>query len=131
MRTKLNEDWCYRALRQVRWPSGIGCPSCGQNRVTTHSKSNRTPRRRYLCLSCRRTFTDLTGSPFARTNLPLAKWFLCLRLTDCGLSTSALAKELGVKWDTSIHMQRRLGTPWGRPGLIRRLCQFIRVNRRE
>ncbi len=93
--------------------------------MTTHSKSSVTARRRYLCLGCRRTFTDLTGTPLARTNLSLDKWFLCLRLMGRGRSTSELARALGVKWDTTAHMERRLGAAMTRPGLVRQLREII------
>jgi hypothetical protein len=61
----------------------------------------------------------------ARTNLPLGKWFLLLRLMNEGLGTSALARALKVKWDTTAFMQRRLGISLVRPGLIRQLRQAI------
>lgn len=125
MRAELSETWCYETLRGVRWPNEMTCPFCGRTRVTTHSKSLRTPRLRHLCLSCRRTFTDLTGTPLARTNLPLGIWFLCLRLMGKGLSTSELAKALGVKWDTTAHMERRLWAALTRPGLVRQLRETL------
>ncbi len=125
MRSELSDAWCYGVLRQVRWPNGITCPLCGRDRVTTHSKSAATSRRRYLCLDCRHTFTDLTGTPFAHTNLPLASWFLCLRLMNRGVTTSDLAKKLGVKWDTAAHMERRLGLALSRPGLARQLRETM------
>ncbi len=124
MRAELSETWCYEVLRRVRWPNGIACPYCG-SRVTTHSKSTRTPRRRHLCLGCRRTFTDLTGTPFARTNLPIGKWFLCLRLLRHGHTTAELAKRLGVKWDTAAQLQRRLGVALARAGLVRLLRESL------
>jgi transposase-like protein len=116
-----SEARCYEMLRRVRWPDGITCPFCNQRRVTTHSKTATAPRRRYLCLTCRRTFTDLTGTPMARTNLPLAMWFCCLRLMEKGQTTSKLAKQLGVKWDTASHIQRRLITAAGPSAFIRHL----------
>ena len=131
MRTESGEATSYELLRRVRWPSGISCPRCGQTRVTTHSKSASTPRRRYLCLGCRRTFTDLTGTPLARTNLPLGTWFRCLRLLGEGRSTSELARALGVKWDTTAHLQRRLGADLARPGLARQLREAAREAWRE
>jgi transposase-like protein len=121
VKTQFSEAWCYEALRRARWPTRIICPRCGEYRVTTHSKSATAPRRRYLCLVCRRTFTDLTGTPLARTNLPLATWFTCLRLMGKGKRTTDLAKELGVKWDTAAHIQRKLAMALARPGLVRRL----------
>lgn len=100
---------------------GVVCPRCGVNRVTIHSILTRAPRRRYLCLRCRRTFTDLTGTPFARTNLPLCKWFYCLDLIEEGMTTTELAKKLRVKWDTTAYMLRRLASPAMHPGLIQKL----------
>ncbi len=125
MRQEFSEAWCYEALRRVRWPDGITCPFCARGRVTIHSKSTRTPRRRYLCLGCRRTFTDLTGTPLARTNLPLDRWFLCLRLLRHGHTTIDLARALGVKWETAAQLQRRLGAALGRPGLVRQLRETV------
>ncbi len=126
MKTKFDEAWSYETLRAMRWPKGIVCPYCEQSRVTTHTKSTRTPRQRYLCLSCRRTFSDLTGTPFARTNLPLGIWLLSLRLIGEGIATSELAKALDVKWDTAVHMQRQLALPLNRPGLTRRLREALK-----
>lgn len=117
----LSEAWCYQTLRLVRWPCGIVCPYCGRTRITTHTKSARSPLRRYLCLKCRRTFTDLTGTTFARTNLPVRTWFLCLRLLDRRQTTAELARALGVKWETAADLQRRLVIALARPGLARDL----------
>lgn len=125
MKREFSESWCYKMLRKIRWPNGMNCLWCASPKVTTHSKSVRSPRRKYVCRDCRRTFTDLTGTPLARTNLPLGKWFLLLRFKDEGLSTSELAKELSVKWDTTLSMQRRLGIALLRPGLIWQLREAI------
>jgi transposase-like protein len=129
MKVKLSEFGCYQMFRQIRWPDGIVCPYRGCRRVTTHSKSLGTPRRRYLCLACRRTFTDLTGTPFARTNLHLATWFLCFDLVESGLTTSELAKQLGVKWDTAAHIQRRIGAAINGSSFINHLRQTLRESR--
>lgn len=120
------DETSYEILRALRWPKGIVCPYCEQTRVTTHTKSVLTPRRRYLCLGCRRTFTDLTGTPFAGTNLPLRIWLLSLRLIGEVRVTSDLAKALNVKWDTAAYIQQRLATPLSGPGLIRRLRDLLK-----
>ncbi|MBI2529107.1 MAG: transposase [Candidatus Rokubacteria bacterium] len=125
MSQERSEARCYDMLRQARWPNGMTCPGCGGRRITTHSRSPRTPRRRYLCLSCRRTFSDLTATPLAQTNLPLAKWFECLRLLPGRHTTAGLAKALDVKWDTAVRLQRQLATSPGRPGLVQRLRQIL------
>jgi len=123
VRAEFSEAQCYEMLRQVRWPNGVTCPHYGRRRVITHSRSARTPRRRNLCLGCRRTFTDLTGTPFARTNLPLDTWLLCLRLMGRGRTTAEPAKKLGVKWDTTAHMRARLRGASDRARLVQQLCE--------
>ncbi len=129
MESKLDEAWCYMVLRKVRWPNGIVCPYCGEKRVTTHTKATRTPRRRYLCLICRKTFSDLTGTPFARTNLSLRTWIICFDLLARELKTSELAKRLGVKWDTTAYMLRRLAMSLEHQALVKRLYQAAREGR--
>jgi transposase-like protein len=121
----MEEAWCYETLRRCRWPDGLDCPRCGGKRVTAHTRSRDTERTRYLCLHCRRTFTDLTGTPLARTNLPLRTWFLCLQLIGSGRTVVELARELDVKWDTADRIKRRLATGLSRPGLIRQLREMI------
>ena len=121
MRAGGEEAGCYELLRRARWTNGPSCPFCQQRRVTMHTKLPGTPRQRYLCLACRRTFTDLTGTPFARTNLPLNIWFRCLQLMRGERRTSELAKALGVKWDTAASLQRRLTAALARPGWLRLL----------
>ncbi len=124
-KAEFDEAWCYEMLRRIRWPDGIICPFCGRGRVTTHSKSVRTPRRRYLCLGCRQTFTDLRGTPFARTNLPMGKWLVCLRLLRHGQTTADLARVLNVKWDTAVQLQRRLRVALTHPGIVRQLRDVV------
>lgn len=114
----MDDDWCYQTLRRHRWPDGVTCVRCGSGRVTVHTRSARTPRRRYVCLQCGRTFTDLTGTVFARSNLPLGKWFLGLVLLPQGLPTVEYARVLGVKWDTARQMSRRLLAASAKPGLV-------------
>jgi transposase-like protein len=121
LRAELSEASIYDLLRRIRWPNGITCPCCGQSRVTTHSKSEKTPRRRYLCLRCCFTFTDLTATPLARTNLPIGKWFACLQLLDERRTPTDLARALDVKWDTAVRLQRRLTASLCRTALFRQL----------
>lgn len=125
---KFSEDWCYEVLRRARWPNGIICPYCGRTHITTHSRFGSTSSRRYLCLGCRKTFTDLTKTPFARTNLPLHKWFLCLDLMEDELTICQLAKKLRVKWDTTVYMQQRLNAQL-KLEVMQRLCEAARKGR--
>lgn len=120
-----SEERCYEILRKARWPDRITCPACGGSRITLDSRSRKTPRRRYLCLACGGTFSDLTGTPLAQTNLPLATWFECLRLLGRRCTTSELAKALDVKWDTAVRLRRQLAMGLAQPGVIRRLRDML------
>lgn len=117
----MDEGACYRVLRHHRWRDGVRCARCGGARVTVHTRSGDTPRLRYLCLDCRRTFNDLTGTVFAGSNLPLAAWFRALSLLPERLTTVELARALSLKWDTARRISRRLVVAAGQPGLVRDL----------
>ncbi|MEE8326439.1 MAG: IS1595 family transposase [candidate division NC10 bacterium] len=119
------EGWCFERLQQIRWPSGITCPRCHSMKVTVHSRSCRSPRRKYLCRRCRRVFTDLTGTPMARTNLDLRTWFLCLRLMESVNDTAELARKLGVKWETADKMRRKLAATSRNMEIIRKLNRVV------
>ncbi len=50
-------------LRTARFALGLHCPRCGCERV--HRWGSFSGRQRYLCLGCKRTFSDLTRTPAA------------------------------------------------------------------
>jgi len=50
-------------LRAARFALGLHCPRCGCGRV--HRWGSFSGRQRYLCLGCKRTFSDLTRTPAA------------------------------------------------------------------
>ena len=84
-------------LRQHRWPNGVRCIYCDSRRVVKNGKApNRPYLQRYLCTNCRRQFSDLTGTPFAWTELPpsevLTIAYLYFKL---GMSQLAIARETG------------------------------------
>jgi len=125
MTARPDEAWCYEVLRRVRWPDGLRCPYCKRRWVTSHTKSAKTPRRRYLCFHCRRTFTDLTGTPLARTHLSLTTWFHAMSLLADGSNTAELARALDIKWDTASHLRRRIEGGQQPSGFIHQLSRAI------
>ena len=120
-----SEARCFEILRRVRWPDTVACPRCGTARVTTNTNCDAQTRRRYLCLACRRTFNDLTGTIFAQSNLPLETWFRCLDLHWKCPTTGAFARVIGVKWETAARMRQRLVAAWTRPGLIQEVRKAL------
>lgn len=94
-----------RELRRIRFPAGPRCPRCEHRRA--HRWGRFAGRQRYRCLGCGRTFSDLTGTPFAYSKrLDLwAEFFECFG--DC-LPVRAVASRLGVHKDTAWSWRHRV-----------------------
>ncbi|HAZ09400.1 MAG TPA: hypothetical protein DCZ01_13000 [Elusimicrobia bacterium] len=95
-------------LQTYRWKKGLRCPRCGQARCSVHARG-RDGRRKLRCGGCGRTFNDLTGTPLARTHLPLTLWAKAARLMAAGRPTcSALSVKLRVKLATAWRVRKIL-----------------------
>ncbi len=82
-------------LREHRWPDGVKCPYCGSSNVIRYGRARSKPYvQRYRCKACGKQFSDLTGTPFAWTELPpsevLTIAYLYFKL---GMSQLAIARE--------------------------------------
>jgi len=53
-----------------------------------------SPERRYLCLPCKRAFSDRTGTVFAHSNLPLPHLFQAVRIVAQAGETEDLTRKL-------------------------------------
>ncbi|MFN3477212.1 MAG: transposase [Candidatus Methylomirabilales bacterium] len=109
-----DEGACVRLLIQLRWSEGVRCPHCGSGEIVQLTSRYRRHYHRYVCKSCtrrlgrKRTFTDLTGTLFEGTKVPLAKWFQAGRLFIMARSTASIAKEVEVGYLTARRMVRLL-----------------------
>ena len=93
------------ALRDRRFIRGLRCPHCDGRRIHRWGKAH--GRQRYRCLACRRTFSDLTGTPVAylkRLDL-LTRYLACMR--EC-LSIRESARRLRVHPNTAFRWRHRL-----------------------
>jgi transposase-like protein len=68
-----DEETCWRALREMRWPHGFVCPRCGKR----GSHRLRT-RRLEQCRACRHQVSPTAGTIFHKTRVPLRTWFLAI-----------------------------------------------------
>lgn len=101
------QDACLSAIIARRWPAGWVCPKCGSSRCwRLHSRrvlqcSNR---------SCRAQISITRGTVFEQLKIPLPKVFLAIYLmTDKqGVSAMALAKHLGVAYNTAFNLLHKL-----------------------
>lgn len=100
------EEQCRAAVFAWRWPKGFVCPHCGS---TDHAVVGK--RQLYLCHDCLTQTSLKAGTIFARTLLPLTKWFQGMYLitqAKNSISTLELARQLGVRPDTASLMRHKL-----------------------
>lgn len=112
------------SIRRARWANGLRCPRCASPRCGLFMRRDASGRRKLRCLSCRRAFNDLTGTPLARTHLPLAAWHRAARLMLEGEPSCAdLSSRLGVKIATAWRVRRALRQALADPVLRRVLSE--------
>jgi len=99
LQTLIDEQKCYKTLRQLRWPEGVTCSKCGAKSVVKRGFDETQPhRQRYQCQTCRARF-DESDTIFAGHHQPLQTWILCLYLMGLNLSTHQIAAELDLNKD--------------------------------
>ena len=101
-------------FESVVWPDGERyCGKCGSTRTREVPNAKPMP---YWCTDCRSYFSVRTGTPLARSNVPLRKWaiavYLCLTSLKSVASTK-LARDIGVKQSTAWFMLHRIREAWG------------------
>jgi transposase-like protein len=102
-----DEDACRVYLQTLRWPDGVVCPRCAEERRISYV----TTRKKFNCLSCRYQFSVMAGTVFHNTHLPLRKWFLAVYLmvsTECGVSANELHQILGGSYKTAWYVEHRI-----------------------
>jgi transposase-like protein len=104
----------FETVRNIRWPDGIQCPTCGRSEVTTHGRAETPPaRQRYLGQACARHFDELTDTILAGPHPPLRVGRVCLDVMGLTLSHHQRAQELALHSSAGPQM-----TCQWRPGLV-------------
>ena len=99
------------------WPNGERhCGKCGSLRTREVPNAKPMP---YWCTDCRSYFSVRTGTPLARSNVPMQKWavaiYLCLTSLK-SVSSLKLSRDLGVKQQTAWFMLHRIREAWAVDG---------------
>ncbi len=103
-----DQDVAIEFLRDIRWPSGVECPTCGSKDVY-YIKTQR----RWKCKNNhpKQQFSVKVGTIFEDSPIGLDKWLPAAWLvTNCknGISSYELAKDLGVTQRTAWFMLHRV-----------------------
>ena len=107
-----DEHSAERWFEQTLWHEDRYCGRCGSD--NTHKTPNRKPMP-YRCRDCRKYFSVRTGTPIAKTNLPLRKWALAIYLELTSLKSIAstkLASDIGVSQPAAWFMLHRIREAW-------------------
>ena len=101
-----DEDKCFEALFNLRWPNGFACPSCG-HRKSCHLNT----RKLRQCYRCHRQTSLTAGTIFESSKLPLTIWFQAIYLltqTKKGISAMQLHRQLGISYNAAWRMKHKL-----------------------
>ena len=98
-------------FESVVWPTGRCCGKCGS--IKTREANHKTMP--YWCSDCRSYFSVRTGTPLAKSNVPLRKWaiaiYLCLTSLK-SVSSMKLHRDLQVTQSTAWFMLHRIREAW-------------------
>lgn len=108
------EERCIRHLEHIRWPRGLECPRCEQQRIMKFQADGKTGKERslYECSDCRYQYSVTVGTIFHDSHLPLVKWFLAIYMicsAKKGVSAKQLQRELEIgSYKTAWYMAHRI-----------------------
>jgi transposase-like protein len=111
------DEQCLAYLEAMRWPDGVRCPTCGDNKISKITRKSATKNVRkslYQCLepTCKQQFSATSGTIFNDSHLPLHKWFMALSIVvdaKKGISANQLKEHLGIgSYRTAWYMAHRI-----------------------
>jgi transposase-like protein len=107
-----SEEAATAWFESVVWERGRCCGKCGATRTRKVPNAKPMP---YWCPDCRSYFSVRTGTPMARSNVPLRKWaiavYLCLTSLK-SVSSMKLHRDIGVSQRTAWFMLHRIRQAW-------------------
>src|SRR5882762_3011167 len=111
-----SDEQCLAYLEASRWPEGVRCTVCGNDKVSKITRKSPTKNKRaqvYQCLetTCKSQFSATNGTIFHDSHLPLSKWFMAIALlVDAKKSMSALqlSRHLDCNYRTAWYLAHRI-----------------------
>ncbi|MDE0680149.1 MAG: IS1595 family transposase [Gammaproteobacteria bacterium] len=108
-----NEEAATQWFESIVWPTGQRCcGKCGSERTRKVPNAKPMP---YWCTDCRSYFSVRTGTPIARSNVPLRKWAIAIYLCLTSLKSVAsnkLQNDIDVSQPTAWFMLHRIREAW-------------------
>ena len=104
-----DQESCIEHLENVRWGDDPYCPLCGGLNVARKADGDRVGR--WNCHACKSSFNVLSKTIFAKTRVPLQKWFLAIGLVvhaKKSLSSCQLARDVELTQPTALYILHRI-----------------------
>ncbi|MCM8710094.1 IS1595 family transposase [Clostridium sp. SYSU_GA19001] len=93
-------------VKKNRFSSGKVCPHCEHDEVSRNGKYN--GKQRYICKSCRKTFTDFTRSPKHNSKKDVKQWIQYAKCMINGYSIKRCTKEVKINIPTSFYWRHKI-----------------------
>ncbi len=109
------EEAATEWFEAARWGGERTCGKCGSAKTRAVPKATPMP---YWCTDCRGYFSVRTGTPIARSNVPLRKWAIAIYLCLTSLKSVAankLRSDIHVSRTTAWFMLHRIREAWTGP----------------
>ncbi len=126
-----DDDVCKSYLQARRWPNGVTCPRCGNDKLI----SLKTMAFKWECMKCGQStsyrFSVLVGTVFENTNVGLRNWFRVIHMmmtAKKGVAALEVQRVMGFgSYRTAHYLCMRV-----RAGLVdpdfRKLVGIVEVN---
>ena len=105
--THLSDDTQVIECIESKFDADGKCPFCSHDNYYRHGFASGL--QRYLCMSCKKTFNALTGTPFARLRHK-DKWLSYLKAIRESLTVRKAATLVGINRKTSFRWRHRFLT---------------------
>jgi transposase-like protein len=133
-----NEDACRAYLQARRWPAGVRCPRCGNDKIFP-VKSMPFKWQCYVCApNGGYRFSVIVGTIFENTNKPLRDWFRVVHYmlaSKKGISALEIQHMGFGKYETAHSMYHKIRAalvePEGKLGGIVEVGKTLRRRRRQ
>lgn len=93
-------------VKEFRFSKGKICPFCGSETISRNGKYN--DKQRYICKSCKKTFTDFTNSAIYKSKKTLDKWLKYAKCMVNGYSIRKSATIVEINIATSFFWRHKI-----------------------
>ena len=133
-----DEDKARGLLEKMRWPDGVTCPKCGNQKdkpiySLIPKAGSKSPVRAgvYCCGACRKQFTVKVGTIFEDSHIPISKWLMAMFIlcsSKKSISAHQIHRMIGITYKTAWFMCHRIRYAMGTNPYAPKLTGTVEVD---